>query len=198
MKFGTQFLIIICSVLLLACGERKKLVDLGTEQQVMHVGNGTEPSGVDPHTSTGMPEYRIQMALFEGLVSKHPESLEIMPGVAKSWEISEDGLVYTFHIRENAKWSNGERLIADDFVKSWNRALLPALANEYVESLFVLKNAEKFYKQELKNFSEVGVKALDDTRLQIELENPTPYFLQLLDHHSMFPVHVDTIKKFSP
>jgi oligopeptide transport system substrate-binding protein len=198
MKFGTQFLIIICSVLLLACGERKKLVDLGTEQQVMHVGNGTEPSGVDPHTSTGMPEYRIQMALFEGLVSKHPESLEIMPGVAESWEISEDGLVYTFHIRENAKWSNGERLIADDFVKSWHRALLPALANEYVESLFVLKNAEKFYKQELKNFSEVGVKALDDTRLQIELENPTPYFLQLLDHHSMFPVHVDTIKKFSP
>lgn len=198
MKFGTQLLIIICSLLLLACGDRKKLVDLGTEQQIMHIGNGTEPSAVDPHISTGMPEYRIQMALFEGLVTKHPESLEIMPGVADTWQISDDGLVYTFHIRETAKWSDGKKLVAGDFVKSWHRALLPALANEYVESLFVLKNAEKFYRQELNNFSDVGVKALDDNTLQIELENPTPYFLQLLDHHSMFPVPVDTISKFAP
>jgi len=198
MKFGTQLLIILCSLLLLACGDRKKLVDLGTEQQIMHIGNGTEPSSVDPHTSTGVPEYHIQMALFEGLVAKHPKTLEIMPAVADTWQISDDGLVYTFHIRENAKWSNGEKLVADNFVKSWHRALLPALANEYVESLFVLKNAEKFFRQEVKNFSDVGVKALDDNTLRIELGNPTPYFLQLLDHHSMFPVHIDTISKFSP
>jgi len=199
MKLSLKFsLIAACLFCLLACGDRKKLVDLGTEQQIMHIGNGTEPSSVDPHTSTGVPEYHIQMALFEGLVAKHPKTLEIMPAVADTWQISDDGLVYTFHIRENAKWSNGEKLVADDFVKSWHRALLPALANEYVESLFVLKNAEKFFRQEVKNFSDVGVKALDDNTLRIELENPTPYFLQLLDHHSMFPVHIDTISKFSP
>ena len=189
--------IFTCLLLLVACGDRKKLVDLGTEQQIMHISNAAEISGVDPHTTTGMPEYRIQMALFEGLVSKHPQSLEIVPGVADSWQISDDGLTYTFHIRESARWSNGDKLIANDFVRSWHRALMPALGNEYVESLFVLKNAEKFFKQELESFDDVGVKALDDETLQITLENPTPYFLQLLDHHSMFPVHVDTISKFS-
>lgn len=192
------FAILACLFLMVACGDRKKLVDLGTEQQIIHISNATEPSGVDPHTTSGMPEYRLQMALFEGLVAKHPETLEIVPGVADKWQMSDDGLIYTFHIREDAKWSNGERLIANDFARSWHRALMPSLANEYVESLFVLKNAEKFFKQELKNFSEVGVKALDDNTLQIELENPTPYFLQLLDHHSMFPVHINTISKFSP
>jgi len=181
----------------MACGDRKKLVDIGTEQQVMHISNATEVSGVDPHTTTGMPEYRIQMALFEGLVSKHPQSLEIVPGVADTWQISDDGLTYTFHIRDSAKWSNGDKLVANDFVRSWHRALMPALGNEYVESLFVFKNAEKFFKQELKSFEDVGVKALDDETLQITLENPTPYFLQLLDHHSTFPVHIDTISKFS-
>ncbi len=189
--------IFTCLLLLVACGDRKKLVDLGTEQQIMHISNAAEISGVDPHTTTGMPEYRIQMALFEGLVSKHPQSLEIVPGVADSWQISDDGITYTFHIRESARWSNGDKLIANDFVRSWHRALMPALGNEYVESLFVLKNAEKFFKQELESFDDVGVKALDDETLQITLENPTPYFLQLLDHHSMFPVHVDTISKFS-
>jgi oligopeptide transport system substrate-binding protein len=192
------FVVCVCLLLFVSCGDRKRLVDLGTEQQIMHISNATEPSGVDPHTTTGMPEYRLQMALFEGLVAKHPETLEIIPGVADSWQISDDGLVYTFHIREDAKWSNGEKLIANDFTQSWHRALMPGLANEYVESLFVLKNAEKFFKQELKNFSDVGVKALDDSTLRIELKNPTPYFLQLLDHHSMFPVHIDTISKFSP
>lgn len=198
MKQSVRFSVVsICLLLLVSCGDRKRLVDLGTEQQIMHISNATEPSGVDPHTTTGMPEYRLQMALFEGLVAKHPETLEIVPGVADNWNISDDGLTYNFHIRENAKWSNGEKLIANDFVQSWHRALMPGLANEYVESLFVLKNAEKFFKQELKSFSDVGVKALDDNTLQIQLENPTPYFLQLLDHHSMFPVHIDTIRKFS-
>lgn len=198
MKQSVRFSVVsICLLLLVSCGDRKRLVDLGTEQQIMHISNATEPSGVDPHTTTGMPEYRLQMALFEGLVAKHPETLEIVPGVADNWNISDDGLTYNFHIRENAKWSNGEKLIANDFVQSWHRALMPGLANEYVESLFVLKNAEKFFKQELKSFSDVGVKALDNNTLQIQLENPTPYFLQLLDHHSMFPVHIDTIRKFS-
>ena len=188
--------VMLCLLVFLGCNERKRLVDLGTEQQIMHISNAAEISGIDPHTTTGMPESRIQMALFEGLVTKHPKTLEVIPGVADSWVVSDDGLIYTFHIREDAKWSNGDRLTANDFVQSWHRALMPALANEYVESLFVLKNAEKFFKQELE-FSEVGVKALNDNTLQVELKNPTPYFLQLLDHHSMFPVHIHTIKKFS-
>lgn len=194
-----SYRVLVCLILgilvLSGCGERKTLVALGTEQQIMHIGNGTEPSDVDPHTTTGMPEYHLQMALFEGLVAKHPQTLEIVPAVAESWDISPDNLVYTFHIRPTAKWSNGDVITAEDFVRSWHRALLPALANQYVGSMFVIKNAEAFYNKEITDFSEVGLKALDAQTLQVTLENPTPYFLQLLDHHSMFPVHIPTVEK---
>jgi oligopeptide transport system substrate-binding protein len=189
------FLVALC-VCLFACGERKTLVDLGTEQQILHLGNGTEPAEVDPHTTTGIPEYHLQMALFEGLVSKHPETLEIVPAVAEQWNISEDGLVYTFHIRTNAKWSNGEALVANDFVLSWQRALSAALGNQYASMLYSIKNAEAYHLGKITDFAEVGVKTLGDHTLQITLENPTPYFLQILDHHSAYPVHVPTLLKY--
>lgn len=186
------FALIFC---LVGC-ERKTLVEIGTEQQVMHIGNGTDIQGVDPATTTGMPEYHIQMALFEGLVSKDPKTLDTVPGVADRWSISEDGMKYEFHIRDNAKWSNGQPITAQDFVDSWHRSLMPALGNEYIDSLFVFKNAEKFYKGEITDINQVGFKAIDSQNLLVELEEPTPYFLQLLDHHSLFPVPVSVIKKF--
>src|SRR5690606_40906816 len=85
-----------------------------------------EPSDIDPHITTGVPENHIQLALFEGLVSKSSATLEIVPGVAESWEVAEDGLSYVFHLRKDARWSNGDSLVADDFVWSWYRALLPS------------------------------------------------------------------------
>lgn len=182
-------------VLISGCGERKKLVDLATEQQVMHIGNGTEPAEIDPHTTTGMPEYHLQMALFEGLVSKHPETLEIVPGVAERWEISADGLVYTFYLRHNAKWSNGDELVAGDFVLSWQRALSAALPNQYAGSLYSVKNGEAYHTGKITDFTQVGVVALDRFTLRVTLENPTPYFLQVLDHHSAYPIHMPTILK---
>lgn len=197
MKVSFQFLIVIFALLFfVSCGDRKKLVDIGTEQQIMHIGNGTEPAEVDPHVTTGIPEYHLQMALFEGLVSKHPQTLEIIPGVAERWDMSEDGLIYTFYLRANARWSNGDLLTAEDFVFSWKRALSVAIGNQYAGSLYVLKNGEAYYKNEITDFSQVGVKALDSHTLQVTLENPTPYFLQLLDHHSTYPVHMPTILKF--
>lgn len=197
MKISFRFLVVIalCVCSLSSCGDRKKLADLGTEQQIMHIGNGTEPAEIDPHTTTGMPEYHLQMALFEGLVAKHPQTLEIVPGVAESWEISEDGLTYKFNLRHNAKWSNGDSLTADDFVMSWKRALSQALGNQYASSLYVLRNGEAFYKGDIDDFSKVGVRSLDRHTLEVTLENPTPYFLQLLDHHSMYPIHTPTILK---
>ncbi len=194
------FSTLLASVILLgciSCGETTKTpVEIGNENGILHLGNGSEPSDVDPHTTTGMPEYHIQMAIFEGLVSKDPQSLEVIPATAESWTVSEDGLTYTFKIRENARWSNGDKLTAHDFVYSWKRALMPALGNQYAYSVYVIKNAEKFNKSKIDNFDEVGVKALDEQTLAINLENHTPYFLKLLDHHSMFPVHQPTIEKF--
>jgi oligopeptide transport system substrate-binding protein len=130
------------------------------------------------------------------LVAKDPQTLEIVPAVADRWEVSDDNMVYVFHIRDNAKWSNGDSVTAHDFVNSWFRGLMPGLGNETVTSLFVFKNAEKYYRKEITDLSLVGFKALDDHHLKIELENPTPYFLQLLDYIALFPVHTANIKKF--
>lgn len=186
----TLFLIVLS-----AC-DRKTLVDIGTEQQILYFGNGTDITGVDPHGTNGLPEARIMMSLFEGLVAKDPQTLEIVPAVADRWETSEDNMTYVFHIRENAKWSNGDPVTAHDFVNSWMRGLMPALGNETVTSLFVFKNAEKYYNKEITDVSLVGFKAVDDHHLKIELENPTPYFLQLLDYIGLFPVHTGNMKKF--
>ncbi|RYY75641.1 MAG: peptide ABC transporter substrate-binding protein [Gammaproteobacteria bacterium] len=198
MKFSLQIAILFLALLtsLSACnGKRKTLVELGNEQQILHVGNGDEISSVDPHSTSGMPEYHVILSLYEGLVSKNTKTLAIEPGVAERWEISDDGLIYTFHLRDDAKWSNGDKVVANDFVQTWLRGLMPALANEYASSMFVVKNGQNIYegKADPKDF---GAVALDDRTLQVTLNAPTPYFLQLLDHHSAYPVHIPTIKKF--
>lgn len=192
---STLLLLNLGSVLVGCSSGDSNPVQTGIDNQVLHRGNADEISALDPHITTGMPEYRIQMAIFEGLVSKSGKTLEPVPGVAERWEVSEDATRFTFYLRDNAKWSDGTALTAKDFVQSWRRALLPALGNQYAYSMYVIKNAEAFHKGEISDFSQVGVQALDETTLQVDLNSPTPYFLTLLDHHSMFPVPVHIIEK---
>ncbi len=132
----------------------------------------------------------------EGLIHKDGETLEPRPGVAESWDISDDGRVYTFFLRKNARWSNGDPHNAHDYVWSWWRALQPALGNLYAYMYFPIANAKAYYEGEINDFDQVGVKALDDYRLQVTLTEPIPYFLQLLDHYSTYPVHRATVEKF--
>jgi len=180
-----------------ACGMNHETnVASGNRDQVLYFGNADEPQELDPHVTSGIPDFQIQHALFEGLVAKHPKTLAIEPGVAESWTISDDLKTYTFHLRHNARWSNGDPVTARDFVYSWKRALQPAIGNVYAYMLYYLKNAEAYYKGEITDFAQVGVKAVDDYTLVVELTAPTPFFLQLMDHHSFFPVHQATIEKF--
>jgi oligopeptide transport system substrate-binding protein len=180
-----------------ACSDPSKTnVAIGDREQILHFGNGDEPQDLDPHLTTGIPEFHIQLALFEGVVSKHPKDLSIQPGIAESWEISENLLTYTFHFRENALWSNGDPVTAQDFVYSWERALRPELGSLYSYMFTYIKNADAFFKGEIDDFNLVGVKALDERTLQVQLQSPTPFFLQILDHHSYYPVHPPTIEKF--
>jgi oligopeptide transport system substrate-binding protein len=180
---------------LLACSSGESRVAQGNREGILHIGNGTEPQGLDPHVVTGLPESHILNALFEGLTVKNPYTLEAEPGVAQSWDVSEDGLTITFHLNPDASWSNGDAMTAEDFVWSWQRALNPVMGNQYAYMLYPVKNAEAFATGELENFSEVGVKALDKHTLQVQLNAPTPYFIQLMDHQSTFAVHRPTIEK---
>ena len=89
----------------------------GRPEKILRLGNGAEPQDLDPQTVSGVPEHRILEGLFEGLVTEDPHDLHPVPGVAESWEISPDGRTYLFHLRANARWSNGDPLTADDFAE---------------------------------------------------------------------------------
>lgn len=190
-NFATTVLVL----LLAACGGGESNVVIGNRDGILHFGNGSEPQGLDPHVVTGVPENKLIRALFEGLAVKNPYTLEPEPGVAESWDISEDGKLVTFHINPEARWSNGDPVTAGDYVWSWERALNPAMGNLYAYMLFPIVNAEAYAKGELDDFEQVGIKAPDDHTLVVSLNASTPYFIQLMDHYSTFAVHPPTILK---
>lgn len=167
----------------------------GTGAKVLQFGNGTEPQDLDPQVVTGVPENKIINALFEGLVAEGPGGSDTVGGVAERWDISPDGKTYTFHLRPAAKWSNGDRLTATDFVRSYQRILTPSLAAEYAYKLHHVVGAEAFNKGELQDFSKVGIRALNDHTLEIQLKNPTPFLIEAMKHYSWFPVHMPTVEK---
>lgn len=188
--------IVLNTLGLSACSQADKDQSLKAGAQVLNYGNGDEPKSLDPHLTTGSPDNNIIMNLLEGLTRKDSATLEPKPGVAKSWTISDDGLTYTFELRDNAKWSNGDPVTAEDFVYSWRRALTTSLPNLYAYMMYYIKNAEQYHRGEITDFSQVGVAALTPLRLQVTLSNPTHFFLQLLDHHSYYPIHRATIEAF--
>jgi oligopeptide transport system substrate-binding protein len=167
----------------------------GPPGATLRIGNGGEPRSLDPQLVTGIIEERLLSSMFEGLVNVDFETMTPIPGVAESWEVSADGLVYTFHLRDDAVWSNGDPVTADDFSYSWRRILTPALAAEYAYLLYPIENAEAFNTGTETDFGKVGVKAVDSRTLEVRLRAPTPYFLTLQIHFSFYPVHRETIEK---
>ena len=162
------------------------------EEQVFHRANGSEVQTLDPHKGEGVPSSHVLRELTEGLVTKAPNG-EIIPGQAASWNLSEDGLVYTFALRDGLKWSNGDPLTAEDWVYSYRRALNPATGSKYGFILYPIKNARKIVAGEMEP-EDLGVQALDPDTVEITLGAPTPYFLQLLTHAMAMPVHRGTIE----
>lgn len=162
----------------------------------IRAGNRSEVEELDPHLVTGTAEFRACTALFEGLTSVDPATLRPIPGMAERWEVSEDGLTYTFHLRADAKFSNGDPLTAQNFAYSWQRMLSPKLAAEYAYMLHCIKNAKAYNEGTITDFSQVGIKAIDDHTFQVSLENPTPYFVSMQVNFMWMPVHRATIEKF--
>ena len=245
----------------IGCGKPPSNIESGLREQVLHLGNGAEPQSLDPHLATSVSAHHIMSSLLEGLMAEHPETLEPVPGVAESWEISEDRKTYTFTLREDAKWSNGDDVKASDFVYSYRRILNQELGAQYGYMVQALKNGKLFNagkkcssglwlltkdgppkvvahpevwealdeaerdkvlaalqpededatgvcilcEQPTKlqplgwedwDRCEVGARAIDDRTLELKLENPTPYFLELLNHYTFWPVHPPTIESF--
>ncbi|WP_038226983.1 oligopeptide ABC transporter substrate-binding protein OppA, partial [Xenorhabdus bovienii] len=165
------------------------------EKQVLVRNNGSEPQSLDPHKIEGVPESNIARDLFEGIVINGPNG-EILPGVATHWE-NQEFKVWTFHLRKDAKWSNGDPVTAQDFVYSWRRLADPNTASPYASYLQYahIINVDDVIKGKQKPES-LGVKALDDHTFQVTLSEPVPYLVRLLIHSTMSPVHRATVEKY--
>ena len=173
--------------------ESTSTVTLDNAGQILRIGSGTEPPDLDPHIITGQIEINTITSLFEGLVSRDPVTLAVIPAAADTWQISDDGLTYTFHIRPDAKWSNGEPLTAEDFYYSWQRILNPAIASENAYHYYSIVNAEEYNNGIIEDFGQVGIQ-VENSNLVFRLKDPEPLFLEWLTKNTSFPVHRKTIE----
>lgn len=153
---------------------------------------GSEPSSLDPALMTDAQSSIVASGLYDGLTRLNSAG-EPQPSIAKTWEVSDDGKTYTFKLRDDAKWSNGDPVTAHDFEYSWKRALAKETAADYAYMLYYLVNGEKYNGGEITDASQVGVKALDDYTLEAKLNTATPYFISLVAHYTYWPVHKGTV-----
>jgi oligopeptide transport system substrate-binding protein len=177
-----------------ACAKRETVVEAGNRERVLYRGNATEPESLDPYLVRGQVEWTIVGGLFEGLVVPDPATLEARPGAAESWEVSPDGLTYTFRLRAGATWSDGAPVTSADFVYGARRMLAPRLASAHPENnLFFVKGAREYQNGRLLDFDQVGVKAPDASTVVFTLERPTPFFLSAL--YLFFPTRQEVVEK---
>ncbi len=160
----------------------------------LRISNGGQVGSLDPAKIDGDWEDRVVGDYLEGMMTQDPEDHPV-PGEAASYTVSPDGLTYTFKIRDDAKWSDGVPVTSADFIEGMQRELDPAAAHDYAYMQYPLKNAEAYNSKKIADFSQVGIKALDDKTVQYTLGQPTPYFLQLLMHSTAFPVPKHVVDK---
>lgn len=192
---GVFFCVLWCLFVAMhpGCAKRETEVAKGNRAGILHFSVGSEPSDLDPQTVTGLADAKLIQALFDPLVSFEPGTLAPVPALAERWEITPDGLTYTFHFRTDAKWSDGSALTAQDCVDSWRRILTPSLAADYAYFLYLIRGAEAYHKGQTTDFSTVGVMARDAHTLVVTLTHPAPYFLQILLNSPWRPVNVRSI-----
>ena len=164
------------------------------DEQIVNRGNGGEPETLDPHLAQGVPASHILRDLFEGLTTDSAEG-DLIPGAALRWNISRDARTYTFYLRRDLTWSNGEPLTAGDFVYSLQRALNPETASSAARTLLPVQNAREVLAGELP-VEELGISLLDEFSMQITLTGPTPYFLGLLASPVAYPVNRKNLEEF--
>ena len=148
---------------------------------------GMEPTGLNTLTSTYAIEFSLFEHMYENLVTLDDDD-NTVPGAAESWDYDEDTLTYTFHLRKDGVWTNGDPVTAKDFEFAWSQALNPDVASDYAYFLYFIKNAEKYFNGEV-TWDEVGVKVVDDYTLEVTMEQPTPYALFLFSFGTLAPIN---------
>lgn len=161
--------------------------DSDSDKKILYLNNGIEPTSFDPPIGFNAASYNALNNLMEGLTRLDAEHVP-QPAIAEKWEISDDGLVYTFHIRENANWSNGDPVTAEDFVFAWKRLLDPDTASPAAFLGYFIKGGEAFNNGE-GSADDLGLKAVNEKTFEVTLESPTGFFLNLISNPAFFPVN---------
>jgi oligopeptide transport system substrate-binding protein len=196
MRFLLWCLVSLAAILLGGCGQRETAAEAGIRTRTLLVGNAAEPGDLDPHLASILNDQIVVTALFEGLTLLDERTTTPLPACAESWTVSPDGLVWTFKLRPGLQWSNGEPLVAEDFLRSWQRILNPDFAADNAWYLFALKNAEAYNAKKLADLSAVGFAAPDPHTLVLTLERPTPYLPALVSMPAWFPLNLRVLAKF--
>lgn len=186
MFFRRLHLLALCG-LLAACGPQKPRAELILIQSA-------EPDAIDPALAADQASLRIAFALFEGLCRYDADGLP-EPGMAERWDVSPDAQTYTFHLRGGVKWTDGRPVTAQDFVRSWLRVLDPDTGSDYCNLLHVIRGAQAFTEGKNTDPASVGIRALDARTLEVRLENPTPYFIDLCAFSTFAPVPADVLER---
>ncbi len=189
-------LLLVCALLVSACSyaantepkENETNNQKTEKEQSLIVNANSEPSSLDPVLIDNQMAGDMANQLFEGLVRLDKDG-KIEAGVAEKWSISDDGLVYTFYLNKNAKWSNGDRVKAEDFYFSWERALSPETAAPLGSNLFFIKNGMQYNSGEIKDSAQLGMKVIDESTFEVTLERPTSFFLGLTAFFTLLPIN---------
>ncbi len=193
-RTSRSLLFLIVSVgLLTGCGNRETRVEQGNREGVLHVAIGAEPRDLDPHLVTAFTDMQVVLAFFEGLVAVDEVTSRPVPATAERWDVSDDGLTWTFHLRPDLKWSDGTPLTAETFRDSYLRALTPSLGSEYAYVLYPIRGAAAFNSGETSDPSSLGVSAPDPQTFVISLEQPTPMLASILTLPVAFPAPLHVV-----
>ena len=159
------------------------------DEKLLIFNVNSETNGYDPGSSVGLDQQMVIQQAFEGLVRFAPDG-RIVPGQATSWDVLDDGVRYRFYLRDDIRWSDGEPVIAADFVYAWRRALDPAFASTTAGNLYPLRNAQAILEAGA-DAQTLGARAIDDRTLEVTLETANPFFISQLTHGAWFPVRRD-------
>ncbi len=192
-KSRLMVMALVTSLLLTACNNKENKSDTKAKKQVLNVTVSEEIPSLDTAKTMDGTSAHVMQNIFEGLYALDDQDQPI-PAVAKSFKRSEDGKKYTFDLRKDAKWSNGDNVTAHDFMFAWKRAITPETASQYASMLFYVKNAKEINKGTMP-LDELGFTVINDYKLEVELEQPIPYFLQLLALPIYLPQHESFLKE---
>ena len=185
----------VAAALLAGGCKRKTPVEKGIQDQIIHLGNGSEPRDLDPSTAVSNTEANILNTLFEGLVNYSPDCREIVPAAAEKWEVSPDGRTYTFHLRQGLKWSNGDPLTSADFLYAFRRLVEPQLGAELAIYADWVAGGQDYREGRTHDLDAVGFRAPDPQTFVIVLRERAPYFLGIIAENPFYPLHKATLDK---